>query len=349
MEDIYISGYKNRKFDINYVGGNDMPPDNNAPKRKKKKKKKSVFRKILSFFLVIAVIFGTAYFFILNMMMKINYNETGHQRNQYIDESELMSGIGVKNILLVGVDARAGEDVSRSDTMIILTLDSVHRKIKLTSFLRDSWVKIPDSGYAKLNASCVYGGAQLVMDTIETNFKIKIDNYMLVNFEVFTSIVDSLGGITVEVTEKEARYMRDVVHLTNVHSGESVPLNGNEALWYCRIRKLDNDFMRTSRQRKVISAILDKVKRAGVANLTPMLNEVFPQVETDMSPVTLTNFAMSSAVLYLGFKVESQQIPADGTWADANKNGQSVLSVDLEKNRQVIYDFIYGGGTGDEG
>ncbi len=138
-------------------------------------------------------------------MGSFNYNEAGHKNNVYVDESNLFSSKDVTNILFLGVDRRNADEKSRSDTMMMLSIDRANKKLKLTSFLRDSWVYIPDHGYAKLNASCSWGGAQLVMDTLEYNFNVKIDHYVLVDFDMFKSIVNKLGGITVEVTEKEGK------------------------------------------------------------------------------------------------------------------------------------------------
>lgn len=309
--------------------------------RNKRRRKKHVVLKIfltlIALILVAAIAGGT---YLYRLMGSFNYNEAGHKNNVYVDESNLFSSKDVTNILFLGVDRRNADESSRSDTMMMVSIDRANKKLKLTSFLRDSWVYIPDNGYAKLNASCSWGGAQLVMDTLEYNFNVKIDHYVLVDFDMFKNIVNKLGGITVEVTEKEAKYMRNDVHL-DIQAGEAVRLDGNEALWYCRIRYLDSDFMRTQRQRKVISAIIDKAKSTPIPTLIEMVQEILPDVETDMKQSDLMKLASGAALSYMRYDVEQMRIPADGTWKSKTIKGQDVLSLDIEKNQQLLYDFLY--------
>lgn len=322
-------------------GGPGQPMEDIKSGRKKRPRKKRVVLKIflaLIALILVAAIAGGSY--IYRLMGSFNYNETGHKNNVYVDESKLFGSKDVANILFMGVDRRNADENSRSDTMMMLSIDRANKKLKLTSFLRDSWVYIPDNGYAKLNASCSWGGAQLVMDTLEYNFNVKIDHYMLVDFEMFKSIVNKLGGINVEVTEKEAKYMRDDVHL-DIQAGESVKLDGNEALWYCRIRYLDSDFMRTQRQRKVISAVIDKAKGTPVPTLIELVQEILPDVETDFKQSELMKLAAGAALSYMRYDVEQMRIPADGTWQTAWKNKQQVLSLNIEENQQLLYDFLY--------
>ena len=309
--------------------------------RPKHRRKKHVVLKIfltLIALILVAAIAGGSYLY--HLMGSFNYNEAGHKNNVYVDESKLFSSKNVTNILFLGVDRRNADQNSRSDTMMMLSIDRVNKKLKLTSFLRDSWVYIPDHGYAKLNASCSWGGAQLVMDTLEYNFNVKIDHYVLVDFEMFKNIVNKLGGITVEVTEKEAKYMRNEVHL-DIQAGENVKLDGNEALWYCRIRYLDSDFMRTQRQRKVISAIIEKAKSTPIPTLVEMVQEILPDVETDLTQSELMKLAGGAALSYIRYDVEQMRIPVDETWKSKRIKGQDVLSLDIEKNQQLLYDFLY--------
>lgn len=213
----------------------------------------------------------------------------------------------------------------------------------MTSFLRDSWVDIPGEKHAKLNAACSWGGVQLVMDTLEYNFNIKIDKYVMVDFTMFKNIVNKLGGIDVEITEKEAKYMRDKVHL-DVKAGESEHLDGNEALWYCRIRYLDSDFMRTQRQRKVLTAVIAKLKEQSPIELFKIVKDVLPDVETDMSKKDMLVLGTGAVFKYIRYDLEQAQIPKDGTWKNARKNKQAVLEMDINANKEYLYDFLYGEG-----
>lgn len=322
----------------NYSGGN-LPPE--EPPKKPKKRKNKVLRAIRAILLILVLLAGMGTALIYHTFSKVNYDESTHGNNVYLDRSKLMQSDDVKNILLIGVDRRSEDEASRSDTMLLLSINTRTKKILLTSFMRDSYVHIPGKKDAKLNAACTWGGAQLVMDTIEYNFNIKIDNYMLIDFSIFENVIDGLGGIEVEITEKEAKYMRDTVHLSGIEAGKSVELDGEEALWYCRIRKLDSDFMRTERQRKVMTAIIDKCAKTNPFKLYEILSSVIDDVETDMSPLTLTGIAINGLFRYLHYDVDQGSVPVKGSWENAKINGQAVLSIDLSKNMEYLQEFIY--------
>lgn len=292
--------------------------------------------------LAVIVLCGAVTGLVYHTFSSVNYSETGHKDNVFLEESALMQSSSVKNILLLGVDRRNADESSRSDTMLLVSINSKTKKIILTSFMRDTYVYIPEKKRnAKLNAACTWGGAQMVMDTIEYNFNIKIDHYMLVDFTMFEDIINGLGGIDVSITEKEAKYMRDAVHLTNIQAGDSIHLNGKEALWYCRIRKLDSDFMRTKRQRKVVTALIGQCKQTNPFSLYSLLGDIVSQIETDMSPAALTSLAMNGLLRYLSYDIEQGRVPAEDTWKSKRINGQDVLSVDIAANKKHLEEFIY--------
>ena len=341
---------KEREFDL----FDEDVSSGKQPKEKKEKKKKSA-GKVIAVLLVLIILFVAlvgvgGYSYAKAMTKKVNYKPL--DANQYISSAELLKKDGVTNILLVGVDAREGEsnNETRSDTMMLLTIDNNNSQIKLSSFLRDTYIDIPNYKWAKLNAAQSHGGTQLLVDTLEYNYKIDIDNYMLVNFDMFITIIDSLGGIDVAVTEKEAAYINSKDHMTpteaaafpeEIQSGDSVHLTGAQALWYSRIRYLDSDFMRTQRQRKVISAIIAKAKRTSPVTLVKTVDAIVPMVETDLTSDQMMQIGMG-VINYIKYDIVQQQIPAEGTWSSGSRNGgQSVLLIDLDKNREILKNFIF--------
>lgn len=339
-EDSYGDDLQEENF--GYSSEPEEPEEPEEKPKKKKKKKSKLFRAVRAVLLTVVVLIGIGSGLVYHTFSSVNYTETGHSDNVFLDSNELMQSPFVKNILLIGVDRRNADESSRSDTMLMVSINTTTRKIKLTSFMRDSYVYIPEKKKsAKLNAACSWGGAQMVMDTIEYNFNVKIDHYMLVDFTMFEDIIDGLGGVTVEITEKEAKYMRDAVHLENIKAGEAVHLNGKEALWYCRIRKLDSDFMRTERQRKVMTSLISRCKSTNPVTLYGILGDVVSQIETDMSPATLTGLAVNGLLRYLRYDIEQGSVPAEGTWKSKSVSGQSVLSLDLGANIEYIKEFIY--------
>lgn len=313
-----------------------------ASKKKKKKKKagKAIATSIICLILAALIaLFGYGY----TILGKINYDATKREPNKYINSSELMSSDKVKNILFIGSDARSEIAGMRSDTMMLCSIDTANKKIKLTSFLRDSYVQIPSSGYfRKLNAACSVGGQQLVIDTIEYNFKVKIDSYILVDFEAFTKFIDALGGLDIDgVTESEANYLIRNVKGINIKPGKN-HLTGGATLWYSRIRYLDNDFYRTERQRKVVSAIINQVTHTNPATLMNALETIMPLISTDISRNQFVALGIGALVQYLHYDIVQHQIPADGTWSNASVRGEgSVLKMNIEENTKLLKEFIY--------
>ena len=260
------------------------------------------------------------------------------------------------NILLIGQDRREDETRARSDSMILCTFHKSEKKLTMTSFLRDTYVKIPGYGQNRINVAYAAGGMSLLNKTLENNFGIHIDGNVEVDFYQFADIVDLLGGVEVDLRNDEAQWV-------NRETGSSLSegtnlLNGQQALAYARIRKLDadGDFSRTNRQRKVITALLDayRVRRqlpadapmngrlffdaanAGEPEALEVLEQVLPLITTDMTDREILGYAVSLFPLMTGGEVVSQHIPAAGTYASRNIDGMAVLVADLEANRQVL-------------
>lgn len=324
------------------------PPQPEAPKPKKKKRKKrrllrALISTLLTVVILIGIVVGGAIGGVYYVASNADYNLVELEENQYISASELHSSDDVVNILFLGVDGTEESDSLRSDSMMLISIDSAHKKIKLTSFLRDSWVEIPSKDrMAKLNAAFAYGGAQLAVDTIEYNFLIDIDHYVMVNFDMFTQIIDNLGGVEVEVTEKEADFINRTTRHT-IESGESVLLNGAEALVYCRIRKLDTDYMRTFRQRKVISALIERAKDSELTELYETVMDIFPMIQTDMDAKDLTKLFFKAGYALVAFDgIQQTQAPIDEHFEEGyTEGGQWAEFLDLEAVREYLYDFIY--------
>ena len=356
MKDIYIS--KDRKssddFDVVYLDDTaPLPPLEEPPQepqfepeqpekpqkvKKTKKHKKHRFLRFVAAFIAVIIVLTSSFIYLFAAAS--GYNKEDLEANQYISSSELTSSPMVTNILLMGVDG-SSKTSQRSDSMILVSIDMAHRKIKLTSFLRDSWVTIPSKDkMAKLNAAYSYGGAQLAVDTLEYNFGVDIDHFAAVDFDMFTQIIDKLGGVDVEVTEKEAKFINRTTRYT-VESGESVHLDGAKALVYCRIRKLDTDYMRTYRQRKVITALINKAKRTPLTKLIAIMRDIFPLITTDLSPLEITGLAYKGGMSMLLFDIEQTRVPLEDQCEAGMHNGQWTEVLDFDAVRRFLHDFIY--------
>lgn len=330
--DIYIGKQRSQP--------NPQPPSPDKPKKQKQKKKKHPLIKalIITPLIILAVAFVAIFFFAAS----VDYTREDLEKNEYISSDELSNSAAVTNILFIGNDGTSSSEGARSDSMILVSVDYKHAKIKLTSFLRDSWVEIPSKGKkAKLNAACAYGGPQLLVDTIEYNFHIDIDHYVMVNFEMFTQIIDNLGGVEVEVTEKEAKFIRNTTRHKDMESGDSVLLDGAKALVYCRIRKLDSDYMRTLRQRKVITALIGKANETDIQTLFEAVNKVFPLIQTDMNAAEISAMAFNGGFGIVAFDIQQTRAPIEEHMEATTIGGQWVEVLELEKVREYIHDFIY--------
>lgn len=249
---------------------------------------------------------------------------------------------GLTNILLIGQDAREGESQSqaRSDSMILCTYNKNTRQLTMTSFLRDLYVPIPGHGSNRINAAYAYGGADLLKKTIDENFNIAIDGCMEVDFSHFSDIIDSMGGVEIELRQDEAEVINQQTG-SCLTEGTHV-LDGFQALTYSRIRSLDldGDFSRTSRQRKVINALADSLRGSGIKELAPLISKILPMITTDLSRGQLLLYAVDILPHLSQMDIRSQSIPAAGTFTDQTIDGMAVLEADMAAQRQYLQNTL---------
>jgi len=262
-----------------------------------------------------------------------------------------MSDKDVKNILLVGLDPVSG----CTDTMMLVSVNTKTEVITMASFYRDSYTYYEgkkSSSYHKLNAvRSLGGGIDYTIKTIENNYKIKIDDYALVNYSTFQSVINALGGVDVYVTEKEAAFLNETWYewcvSGNPPDHEYVAgtnhMDGEMALIFCRIRKLDSDINRTERQRRVISSIMDSMKNASLSKVNSCLNAVLPYIDTDMSNSDILTTA-SSAVTngWLKYEIKQTPMPTDNFCKSGWAGSQWIWVCDYEAAAQELQQMLYG-------
>lgn len=228
-----------------------------------------------------------------------------------------MSSKNVINVLLIGADSRSGRNEGNTDVMMLVSVNRKTKTLKMISFLRDSYLYIEgdnNSYCTKLNAAYSMGGPECLIETIENNYKIEIDNYVMVNFESFKEIVDAMGGITVDVQEYEANYTEGRFNL-DMPSGDGVTLNGKQALAFCRIRgsDADGDVSRTRRQRQVIDSMVNRVMSSSISEINKYIDVLLPYVDTGYS---------ETQIISLGFRAITNG------WAKYERNQLSMPSED---------------------
>lgn len=250
------------------------------------------------------------------------------------------TGSGIVNILLIGQDRREGEQTARSDSMILFTYHRKAGDLTMTSFLRDLYVPIPGHDSNRINAAYSAGGVELLDDTLQENFDLHIDGNIEVDFSQFSQIIDLLGGVELELREDEAAEINKETG-SSLTAGTQI-LNGEQALTYARIRKLDadGDFSRTSRQRKVMNALLGSYRNIKWTDLLPLMDQLLPLISTDMNYGKLVLLAMEVLPKLSDAQITNQRIPADGTYTDKKIDGMAVLSADLEANRKLLRDTL---------
>ncbi len=248
----------------------------------------------------------------------------------------------VINIMLLGEDDKAGYYRGRTDSMILCTINTDKKTLTMTSFLRDLYVTIPGHGDNRLNAAYVFGGFDLFKETMLWNFGVEIDDIVLVEFDVFGKIVDILGGVEISLTQKEV----DHLHAEYPDNGWTFVtgtnlLNGKQALAYSRIRKIDSDFNRTKRQQKVLKAIFNAYRTQPLTELLSVTQKVLPYLTVTMSNEDIWSYAYELFPLLSGATIETNRIPAEGTYTSAIVNNMAVLVPDLDANRQVLESIIH--------
>lgn len=252
---------------------------------------------------------------------------------------------GVDNVLLIGADRRSVNENGRSDSMIIVSLNHNTGKIHLTSLMRAMYVCIPRSDgqvWSMLNAAYSWGGPNLLIDTIELNFRIKIDHYVVVDFAAFTTAVDLLGGVELELTDDEAWYISSVAKLPTP-AGKSV-LDGKRALVFSRIRLIDNDFMRTARQRKVINELLKKAKTMDLATMLALADEILPMVSTNLTNSEILMY-ITRTIPMLKNEITQRMLPIENEagqsyYGRIYVGGREMYRVDFAKNILALHEFI---------
>ena len=238
-------------------------------------------------------------------------------------EQNVEQGEHIINIMLIGQDRREGDGRQRSDSMILCTINTHTKTLTMTSFMRDLYVQIPGYNPNKMNACYQIGGMDLLDSCLETNFGVTVDGNVEVDFSGFMDIVDLMGGVDIELNQAEADYLNrrgnwDVNDATagTWHLTAGVNhLTGEQALAYSRIRYVGNgDFERTERQRKVLTALLEQSRNLSLTKLNDLLQKALPMLTTDLSNREIVGYAAQVFAILPQLNVQTQRIPADGTW-----------------------------------
>ena len=378
-------------------------PRRSAPQARRRRKKKSPAKAILAVLLIILIVCAGGYIGVklaskddntantaantaptaapvvsgqddvdmAKVMSDVNSDEEsigGLNAENMVKVSELNITPGLDdawtNILLLGSDMRIKGQSSRTDTMIICSVNKNTGEVKLTSILRDTAVTFDNigkyNGTYRINAANYFGGPELIMRTINEKLGMNIEYYALVDFTSFSIIAEKLGGIDITISEEEMNQINknawkqyriakhagideSELEATNYlleTYGENTHLNGRQTLAYARIRKIDSDITRAERQRTVLIALLKKVKGRSLAEVMGLATGLFSYVTTNMSIDQLMGLA--TTVFASSAEVEQLRLPMEKTYVQETRNNESMLyDTDWETNKRELYNFIY--------
>ena len=345
---------------------------------KRKHKKGRAFRIVSLILSIIMLVFGTGMVYYYSVLDNLNYEEIDkpakpsttqtQEGSNTVKTDSLLGNEYVLNILLFGQDAHGNgkDDHGRSDTIILLSLDNLHKKIKMTSFQRDTYVTIPGYGDGKLNSAFSLGGVPLSVEMVEANFGIKVDKYACVDFDSFRKIINVLGGVDIELSIDEMEYINAQIDVNNQlgktqfleidynQDPQIAHLDGYQALWYARNRGADSlggnsnysfsgdDWDRTERQRKLLETIMTSLKEASLTEIVEIVNEIGPLVTTNLKKNDIT-FLVKNSLTYLGYDMEEMSLPTQPNWEYGKTTDlQSVIVInDWEQVRYDLASFVY--------
>ncbi|MCY6354624.1 LCP family protein [Clostridium sp. ZS2-4] len=274
--------------------------------------------------------------------------ESGNLNDTDEEMPDLRTVEGITNILLIGSDARSLNEKSRSDAIMILTIDSIHKKLKVTSILRDTYVKIPGYGEEKINHSFNYGGPELLLKSIENNLSIKLDKYVIVNFFGFKDLINSIGGLDIDIKPEEVKESNKIMLELNEDPSNLIKnsglqhFNGQQVLAYSRIRHVGNGcYDRTHRQRHVVSLIINKLTDTPVIKYPVVASKLLPYVKTNIDISEILNYAYTVYQIK-NFTPEQLQIPlTELSYAQLLSIKGWVLLMDKYQNAKILNDFIF--------
>lgn len=264
-------------------------PDNQKNKRKHKALK-IIGIILLIVLIIVSLTAGICYWYVNEKLSKIQTVD--------VDKNEIEITEGVeeelteyRNIALLGIDSRQDSysKGNRSDCIIIASINNKTKEIRLLSVYRDSYLEITNRDLDKITHAYSYGGPTLTLSTLNTNLDLDITEFVTVNFDAVKEIVNDLGGIKMTVTDSEA------TQISGINSAGTYTLNGEQALDYARIRKIDSDYKRTERMRNVIVSSLEKVKAKNITELNSIVDKVLPRIYTNIDSKEIISLIPSIA------------------------------------------------------
>ena len=328
----------------------------NLEKNKKRTKKQQQKRKLMLLGVeVVCLLFLLGVLYVWSVVGKIEFNPMALDDagiNADLADDALLKMKGYTNIALFGLDNResGSYDTGHSDTIIVASINNTTREVKLLSVYRDTYLRVDsDETYSKANSAYYKGGPEQAVKMLNANLDLSITDYLCVDWSALVQAIDALGGVDIEITAQEAELINAYIFeidammgtTSPVVSGEGVKtLTGAQATSYARIRKTaGDDFKRSSRQRIVIEAMLNKAKTASIGTLLEICNVVFDDISTTLELSEILGLAMHVKEYQI---VSTSGFPFEMTTRQMSKIGDSVIPIVLENNVKQLHMYLFG-------
>ena len=317
----------------------------------KEKRKRKIFLLIAEVFVILIL---AVLLFVTSKLSKIEKNRIDADNvsiNEDISDGSLSLMSKYTTIALFGLDNRSNGSLSRgnSDVIMLATIDSKNKEIRLVSVYRDTYLDTGDGNFRKCNAAYASGGPEQAISMLNTNLDLAITDYVTVDFNAIIECVDLLGGVEITITDDEANlmigYIDELNRLTGHNStapssGGTYNLDGVQACAYSRIRYGGgDDYRRTERQRTVLTAMVQKAQKSNLKTLNSLINTAFSDIQTSFSNTELLSLAAKIFSYDIG---ETNGFPYEKTSHTYDKIGSVVIPCDLASNVTTLHAFLYG-------
>lgn len=298
-----------------------------------------------------ALVAVTGAVIVASKLSKIDRREPTNAKELNVSEEARERGTGYLNVALFGVDSRKNEmgKGTRSDSIMIASLNRETLEIKISSIFRDTLLEQEDDSITKANAAYSYGGPEGAVAVLNKNLDMDIEHYVTVNFDALIDVVDAVGGVEIDVTDEEVQYVNGYSTEIKRVTGKDSPdiagpglqvLDGIHATAYTRIRyTAGDDFKRAERQRTVLTKIVENLQKASPAQLNKIIDRVFPQVATNFTMAEILDYAKDAFEYRL---METVGFPFDKTTDELMDVGSVVIPVTLASNVEQLHNFFYG-------
>ena len=317
----------------------------------RKKKKVKMWKKVLLIAVGLFILVGVGSFTYV-------YTQLSKMKTTKITKTDAALGISpnvvaddqITNIAFFGVDRRNSDEPGRSDSIIVMSIDAKHQKIKMSSVMRDTYVKVEGHGETKITHAYAYGGPQLAIKTLNQNFNLDIKDFVTVDFFNLEKIIDAVGGVTIDVQKNEINLLNSYMNetagiekksITKVTKTGPQTLNGMQAVAYSRIRyTAGGDFERTERQRTVLTAMLNKIKSAGATQFPSLVSKLLQYTETSMTSVDILKMG-TKVITSNMMNLDQERFPIDGYCNAKTIDGVWYLVPNMPATVDQMHKYIF--------